>query len=189
MAAAIERDGDGQRALLDGDQRAARETFAAATELYRQSWEAAPPGSYGRLVGMLKSAVLAGGGEVEAGYARSVLAEGDDTSPTASYARAIAALVLGEDSAAVMAAAGMRSGPEAFGRTADAIVALTDRDQDAYNASLQAIVKDFENRDQHLTGVAIADTPLMLEHLAERRGMSATISSPLLPSLRREAGR
>jgi hypothetical protein len=60
MSQAIERDAEGQRALFAGDDEAARSAFAAAAELYRESWLQAPPDSYGRLVGMLKAAVLAG---------------------------------------------------------------------------------------------------------------------------------
>ena len=62
MTAAVERDGAAQRALLASDREAARAAFAQAAELYRESWEVAPPSAYGRLVGMVKSAVLAGGG-------------------------------------------------------------------------------------------------------------------------------
>ncbi len=180
MAAAIERDGDGQRALLEGDRHRAREAFTGAAELYRRSWEAAPPASYGRLVGMVKAAVLAGGGEAQADYVRAALSA-DDASPTASYARAIAALIGGDDPASKESAAGMRAGSEAFGRTADAIDALADRDPEAYSESLHAIVRDFEAREQHLTGVPIADTAVMLERLAERRGMAAGARSPVLP--------
>lgn len=187
MRAAIERDGEAQRALMDGDQRGAREAFAAAAELYRQSWEAAPPGSYGRLVGMLKAAILAGGGEGASGqavaeYARSELARAQHDSPTASYAQAIAALIAGDDDGAKQSATRMRAGSDAFGRTADAIAALADRDHDSFVHSLRAIVEDFETRDQFLTNVPVADTALMLERLAERRGISATIESPLLPT-------
>src|SRR5581483_4404612 len=93
MQGAIERDGEAQRALLAGDLPAARQGFAAAAELYRRSWEGAPPQSYGRLVGMLKAAILAGEGAAQARYVREALA--DDAlalkSPTASYARALAA--------------------------------------------------------------------------------------------------
>ena len=39
LTAAIERDGEGQRALMAADRDAAREAFLAAAELYRQSWE------------------------------------------------------------------------------------------------------------------------------------------------------
>jgi hypothetical protein len=181
MRASIERDGEGQRALLAGDRRAAREAFAAAAALYRQSWEAAPPGSYGRLVGMLKSVVLAGGGRAEAEYARSQLAQEKDPSATASYALAIAALILEDDDHARQSAVRMRSGEDAFERTADAIVALADRDGEAFARALRVIVDDFESREQFLTNVPVADTALMLERLAERRGMPAGVDSPLLP--------
>jgi hypothetical protein len=183
MRAAIERDGEGQRALLAGDEGRAGEAFAAAAELYRQSWETAPPESYGRLVGMLKSAVLAGGGEAEAGYARSELGHLEDPSPTASYALAIAALIAGDDVGAKQSSAGMRAGSDAFGRAADAIAALAERDHDAFERSLRAIVSDFEDREQFLTTVPVADTALMLERLAELRGISATIDSPLFPTM------
>ena len=41
-------DGDGQRALLAGDEAEARERMAEAADLYRQSWEVAPPRAFGR---------------------------------------------------------------------------------------------------------------------------------------------
>jgi hypothetical protein len=46
----------------------------------------------------------------------------------------------------------------------------------------RAIVEDFEGREAHLTGVPIADTALMLERLAERRGLAAHPESLLLPA-------
>lgn len=187
MRSAIEREGEAQRALLEGDQRAAGEAFAGAAELYWKSWEAAPPGSYGRLVGMLKSAILAGGGEAEARFVRSELADEEDASPTAAYAQAIAALLVGDDGGAKQSAAGMGAGSDAFGRTAEAIAALADGDGDGFAHSLRAIVQDFESRDRFLTNVPVADTALMLERLAERRGISAAVDSPLLPTeFRRE---
>jgi hypothetical protein len=45
-----------------------------------------------------------------------------------------------------------------------------------------AIVADFEGRDEHLTGVPIADTALMLERLAGARGLAAHPASALLPT-------
>jgi hypothetical protein len=181
MAVAIERDAEGQRALLAGDTISARSAFGAASELYRRSWEAAPPTAFGRLVGMLKSAVLAGGGDPEAEYVRDALAGAEERSPTASYAVAIAALINGDDVTARASAARMRAGSEAFGRAADAIASLCDRDERAYGASIEAIVSDFEARPAHLTAVPIADTALMLERLGRRRGMTAAVESPLLP--------
>ncbi len=182
LTAAIERDGNAHRELLEGDLEAARTEFAAAADLYRQSWDVAPPRAYGRLVGMLKSSLLAGGGEEQAEFARAALADADLESATANYGRAIAALIAGDDDDAEAWAARLRDAPDAFARTGEAIAALAAHDDARYAAALEAIVRDFEQRSQHLTGVAIADTALMLETLAGRRGMGAAIESPVLPA-------
>ena len=180
MKAAIRLDGEGLRALLDGDEDTGRARLAEAVERYRASWELAPPRSFGRLVGMLKAAVI---GDADpagaAAYAREAVPEAD--SPPSTYVRAIAALVEDDDAAAAEFAEGMREGSPAFGRAADAIAALSARDGDAYAAAVRAIVSDFEGRDEHLTGVPVADTALMLETLAEPRGLAAHPASALLP--------
>jgi hypothetical protein len=183
MTAAVQRDGSAQQALLSGDGAAAQVSFAEAAALYRQSWEEAPPSGYGRLVGMLKSAVLAGAGDSEALYARKELADADPTSSTATYARALSALILGEDQEAHDCAVGMAGGTEAFARAAEAIAALAAHDGVRFEAALAAIVRDFEARTEHLTGVAIADTALVLATLAARRGIVAAVESPVLPAL------
>lgn len=182
LTAAIEREGEAQRKLIGGDQAAARVEFREASELYRQSWEAAHARAFGRLVGMLKAAVLAGGGAEQADYARAALAEADLKSATANYGRAIAALIAGDEEDAQAWAARLGDAPEAFARTGEAIAALATHDDARYAAALEAIVRDFEQRSAHLTGVAIADTALMLETLAGRRGMAAAIKSPVLPA-------
>ena len=142
---------------------------------------------------MLKAAVLGGAGESEAAYAREQLREVSaratsknsptEDSPTAAYALAISALVERDDDAAVRWSRAMRGASEAFDRAADAIDALAQHDAPRYAGALEAIVRDFEQRSEHLTGVAIADTALMFEQLAARRGMAAHVSSPLLPAL------
>jgi hypothetical protein len=181
MEAAIRADGEGLRALLDGDAETGRARLNEAMSRYRASWELAPPRSYGRLVGMLKAAVIGDADAVgAAAYAREAVPEAD--SPPSSYVRAIAALVEGDDDAAAGFAEGMREGSPAFVRAADAIAALAARDGDAYAAAVRAIVADFEGRDAHLTGVPIADTALMLERLAEPRGIAAAPASALLPA-------
>ncbi len=75
----------------------------------------------------------------------------------------------------------MRGGSGAFDRTADAIAALATGDEDVYASALAAIVEDFAARDAHLTGVAIADTAMVLEALAQPRGLRQGLESPLLP--------
>ena len=179
MREAIAEEGRGQRALLEG--RRAVDALEAAAALYRASWEAAPPRSFGRLIGMLKAAVIAGDATAEARYARGAIGAAAD-SPPASYALAIAALVEGDDGAAAAAAAGMRAGSPPMLRAADAIAALAARNASAYGDAIRAIVADFEGREEHLTGVAIADTALMLERLAAARGMASGVTSPLLPA-------
>jgi hypothetical protein len=178
MRAAIAAEGRGQQALIAGEPAA--EALGEAAALYRASWEAAPPRSYGRLVGMLKAEVIGGDAGGAARYARAALADASE-SPVASYALAIAALVERDDDTAATAAEGMRAGAPAMGRAADAIAALASRDTVAYSAAVRAIVADFEARDEHLTGVAIADTAVMLERLAQARAMNSGVTSPLLP--------
>lgn len=180
MEAAIRLDGEGLRALLDGDRAAGRERLREAAARYRASWELAPPRSFGRLVGMLKAAVIAGGAAEAAAYARGAVPEAD--SPPSAYVRAVAALVEGDDEAAAGFAAGMRAGSPAFGRAADAIAALATGNGEAYAAAVRAIVADFEGRSEHLTGVPVADTALMLEALAEPRGLAEHPASALLPA-------
>ena len=175
---AIAAEAVGHRALLAGEPAA--EALERAAALYRASWEAAPPRSFGRLIGMLKASVLAGEPHDAARYARAELCEAAD-SPPAAYALALAALIESDDATAAEAADGMRSGSDAMVRAADAIAALLACDAAAYGAAIRAIVADFERRDEHLTGVAIADTALMLERLAAPRGMASGTTSPLLP--------
>jgi hypothetical protein len=177
---ALELEAAGQRALLAGAPEEARDDLRAASDRYRASWEAAPPGAFGRLVGMLKASVLAGEGETAARYVHAAIPDAP-SSPTAAYALAVAALVHGDDELAGRAAGAMRGGSAAFDRAADAIAALAGRDRDAYADAVDAILADFAARDEHLTGVAIADTAAMLERLAAARGMAAEARSPLLP--------
>ena len=185
LTAAVARERSGQEALIAGDVDVARAAFADAAQLYRQSWEAAHPTAYGRLVGMQKAGVLAGGGTAEAAYARAALVDAGQAgadSPTASYVRALAALILGEDEEAQGWSASMGAGGDAFARTAEAIAGLAARDEARYAVALRAIIGDFEERAQHLTGVAIADTALVLCALAARRGIVVALESPVLPA-------
>jgi hypothetical protein len=176
---ALEREAAAQRLLLAGELGAAEPAFAEVASLYRRSWEETHASAFGRLAGMVKAGVLAGAGEEEAAYVRAEL--GDPRTPAAAYAAGLAALVAGDDRAAAAAADLMREGDEAFARAAAATAALAAGDGEAYARAVTAILRDFESRDEHLTGVAIADTALVLERLAERRGLAARPASPLLP--------
>ncbi|MGZ4271215.1 MAG: hypothetical protein ACXVSX_18645 [Solirubrobacteraceae bacterium] len=184
MLQAIAREGEAHRAALGGDREAAQVGYAEAVELYRRSWEIAPPKSYGRLVGLLKASVLGGAGAQGAAYVRGQLAAeaAGEPSATAGYVLAVAALVARDDDGAVRFAGAMRGGSGAHDRTADAIEGLARGDDAAYRAAVEAIVADFAGRDEHLTGVPIADTAAMLEAIADERGRAAGLRGPLLPA-------
>ncbi|MEA2220398.1 MAG: hypothetical protein QOJ35_3024 [Solirubrobacteraceae bacterium] len=185
MIAAIATEGEAHTALLAGDHDAARAAYARAVEQYRASWALAPPKSYGRLVGLLKAAVLAGHAAPAAAEVRAEL-DGDadaEGSPVASYVLAVAALIAGDDDEVAVRAERMEPRGEAFERTAAALRALAARDAGAYAAALAAIEADFAARTDHLTGVPIADTAVMLELIAGERGMAVRPSSPLVPAI------
>jgi len=179
---AIELERGAQQALLRGDAARSRTLFRAAAERYRGSWEAAGSRAFGRLVGLLKASILWGDGGPAAAYVRAQMNDECD-SPPSCYALALATLVQGDDVAALPAIEGMREGGEAFARTADALHALVHGDAAAYASAIRAIVDDFAARTDHLTGVAFADTALMIERLAAPRGMAVRPASTVMPVL------
>jgi hypothetical protein len=173
VALAAER--EAHEALLAG--RPAADAYRRARDAYLASHAETGPRSRGRLIGALKMAILAGDG-VEP-VARRALVETDGADgPAAAYARALARVALGEqpDVAALLEEG------DAFARTGRALAALATGDQGAYAAALEEIVADFAGRDQHLSGVAVADTALVLERLAEPRGLAARPVTPLIPA-------
>ena len=95
-------------------------------------------------------------------------------SPVAAYALAISALVAGGRPSARRLAQRLRSASDAFRRAGEGIAAIADRDPQRAGEAIAAIVADFEARDEHLTGVRIADTALMLRELAAARGLEVT---------------
>jgi hypothetical protein len=175
LNAALAAEADAYRALLGGGD--ARPALLAARDAYLASHAESGPASWGRLVGALKMALLAGDGA--GAIARRALAEvGEADTPASAYLRALAQVTVGErpDVGTMLA------GGASFARTGRALAALADGDGPAYAAALGEIVADFEGRDQHLSGVAIADTALVLERLAERRGMAVGLAGPLAPA-------
>jgi hypothetical protein len=178
---ALALEAEGQRLLLAGDDGAPA-ALRRAVERYRASWELSPPGAYGRLIGMVKAALLAGDGEEEARYALGAVRDDGGASAPRAYVVAVSSLVGGDDAQAMRSADAMRPAGDAFARAADGIVAIVAGDAGAVTAALEAIVSDFEARDAHLTGVPIADTALMLDRVWTRRGnASALPASALLP--------
>ncbi|MBN9624035.1 MAG: hypothetical protein J0H06_13990 [Actinobacteria bacterium] len=179
---AVRTEARAQRSLFAGDCAQAQDEFSAAIELYKQSYEIAPPGATGRLIGLLKASVIGATAELESvAYAKRHLRHEDDDPPRA-YAFAICRLIDGADEGLPEYVDAMRPGSPPFGRAATAIEALGRRSAKSYADAVAAIVHDFEGRRHHVTKVPIADTALMLEIFARRRGIAAHPSSPLLPA-------
>ncbi len=162
------------RLLLAGDD--ARAELVEARDRYLDSHAETGPTSWGRLLGALKLAILAGDG-VEAIAERALAETTAADSPASGYVRALAQVASGvsPDVSLMVAAGGV------FERTGRALAGLGEHDAVAYAAALGEIVADFEARSEHLSGVPFADTAAVLERLAEQRGMAAHPHSPVLP--------
>lgn len=169
--------------LMDGRPSEAAGWFARSAARYRESFDVAPPESWGRLIGALKARLLAGdwsGAETDARWA---LAQGpaESASPIGRYAAVLAGLVLDGD-ARSLAAGLVAECPDSFPRpVACALDALARHDAAAYAEAVQAVLESFERRDEFLDDVPVADTVLALEALAARRGFAVHPTSALLP--------
>lgn len=177
--------GAGLARLMQGRRAEAADWFARSAERYRASFSGAPPGSWGRLIGAVKARVLAEGWNHAEVDARWALAHdpGESESPIGCYAEVLADLVLGRDAEAAPLARLLQAEPAAaFPRSvADALAALAARDAEAYADAADAVLRSFEEREAYLDDIPVADTVIVLEALAERRGISAGLRSPLLP--------
>jgi hypothetical protein len=174
--------GAGLARLMQGRQGEAAGWFARSAERYRASWEGAPPGSWGRLIGAVKSRILAGDWERATDDARWALEQGpyESDSSIGMYAAALAALTL-EDDARAAELAGRLRGSDFPEPVAAAIGALAAADRDGYAGSVAAVLESFETREAYLEDIPVADTVIVLEALAERRGLAARPRSALLP--------
>ena len=95
--------------LMAGRVEEGHEWLLRAAETYRRSWPDAPPGSWGRPIGAMKSRLIAGDLEGARADARWALDAGAarSESPIGRYAAALALLVLGEDEQATATAASL----------------------------------------------------------------------------------
>ena len=175
--------GCGLSHLMAGNTELAREWFGRAVERYRESFPLAPPGSWGRPIGMLKSRILAvdwAGAEVDAAWTLDQGAA-DSDSPIGRYAATLALLVLGRDEEARVLADVLRTRDDFPAPVGDALAFVAAQDPLGYVEAVEAVLESFETRDEYLEDLPVADTVLVLQALAERRGIAAELSSPLLP--------
>jgi tetratricopeptide (TPR) repeat protein len=175
--------GAGLALLMQGRLDEAGDWFHRAADRYRESFADAPPGSWGRPIGAVKSLVLAGdraGAEEAARWALGAGAAESD-SPIGRYAAALALLVLGNDEHARVHADAIRSRDDFPADVGDALAYLAAHDVVGYTEAVGAVLESFEAREDYLEDMPVADTVLVLQALARRRGIELELSSPLLP--------
>jgi len=169
--------------LMSGDGEAA-EWFHRAAARYRESWEDAPPGSWGRPIGAIKSLILAGDWAAAMEVARWPLEAGaaTDDSPIGRYAATLALLVLGRDGEARHVATTIRDREDFPPPVADALTTIAAEDRAGYLVAVEDILDSFERRDEYLEDMPVADTVLVLQALAARRDLAVDLpASDLLP--------
>jgi hypothetical protein len=174
--------GAGLARLMQGRRAEAVGWLARSAERYRESWEGAPAGSWGRLIGAIKSRILAGDWEGAADDSRWALEQkpAESESAVGTYAAMLALLTIAEDERASGLAPALRK--DDFPQpVADALTALAGRDRDAYSDALRGVLESFETREAYLEDIPVADTVLVLDALAARRGMAVEPRSALLP--------
>ena len=155
--------GAGLARLMAGDTEDAREWFARAVERYRESYELAPPESWGRPIAILKARILGddlNGGKLDALWTLEQDAAEAESS-IGRYAAVLALLVLGRDG--------------------DALAFVAAQDPLGYVEAVEAVLESFETREDYLEDLPVAETVIVLQALAGRRNMQAELSSPLLP--------
>jgi hypothetical protein len=167
--------------LMQGED--AREWLARAAERWRESYVDAPPGSWGRPIGAIKALVLAGdwAGAEEASQWALAEGAGEADSPIGRYAAALACTVLGDRQHARIHADAIRIRDDFPRDVGDALAMIAAEDVVGYVEAVESVLESFETRDEYLEDVPVADTVLVLQALAARRGMAAELESPLLP--------
>ena len=176
--------GAGIALRMAGRTDEAGDWFARACERYAESWADAPPGSWGRPIGILKARVLAGDWDGAERDAQWTLAEGagDATSPIGRYAASLAFAILGDWVALRVAADALRVDDSFPHDVADALAFIAAPDPVAYVEAIESVLASFESRDEYLEDLPVADTVLVLQALAERRGIATPeLASTLLP--------
>ena len=175
--------GAGLSLLMQEREGEAAEWFSVAAERYRESFSAAPPGSWGRPIGAVKSLLLGGdweGARAAAEWTLSVGAAQSDT-PIGKYAACLALLVLERDREARVLADDLRTHEGFPTDVADALAMIAAQDVAGYTLAVESVLESFEVRDEYLEDIPVADTVIVLQTLALQRDMAAELESPLLP--------
>jgi hypothetical protein len=169
-------------ALLMAGDPAASAWFRRAAATWRDSWTGGE--SWGRPIGALKASLLAHDDAAVDEVATWSLSLGTATaeSPIGRYGAALALLALGRWPEARRVAESLRERDDFPRDVADALASIAADDVVGYIEAVESVVDSFETREDHLEDVAVADTALVLQGLARRRGIEHALpASPVLP--------
>jgi hypothetical protein len=168
--------------LMDGRRDEANEWLRRAAERYGESWQEAPPDSWGRPIGAMKALLLAGDDATEPASWALDAGAADAGSPIGRYAAALALLVRGSDAEALAVASTLRDRDDFPRDVADALAAVAAADRVGYTVAVERVLDSFETRTDFLEDIAVADTVLVLQLLAQQRDIAAELpASPRLP--------
>jgi hypothetical protein len=169
--------------LMDGRRDDANEWLRLAAQRYRESRKDAPPDSWGRPIGGMKALLIAGEDASEPACWALDAGAAEASSPIGRYAATLALLVLGRDAGARALAGTLRDRDDFPRDVADALAALAAADSAGYRAAVESVLESFETRSEFLEDVAVADTVLVLQLLAARRGAAVDLpGSSRLPT-------
>ncbi len=170
--------------LMAGDPQAP-EWFLRAAARWRESWAAGEGReSWGRPIGALKAALLADDEAAVDELARWSLEVGSATaeSAIARYGGVLALLALGRWPEARHVAESLRERDDFPHDVGDALAFIAAIEVVAYVEALESVVESFETREEFLEDMQVADTALVLQKLARRRGIEVDLpASPVVP--------
>jgi len=156
--------------------------FRLAATTWRESWSGGE--SWGRPIGALKASLLAHDDVAIEELAPWTLSFGTATaeSPIGRYAAALALLALKRWPEARHVAESLRERDDFPRDVADALAYIAAHDVVGYIEAVESVVESFETRGEYLEDIAVADTALVLQELAGRRGIEHVLpASPVLP--------
>lgn len=159
--------------LMDDLPDEAAEWLRRAAVRYRESWEAgAPADSWGRPIAAMKALLIAGDDASDAAQWALDAGAAEAESPIGRYAATLAYLVLRRDVDARIVAETLVERDDFPRDVADALLMIAGLDRNEYAADVLSVLESFEQRDDFLEDVRVADTVLVLQVLAEARDMA-----------------
>jgi hypothetical protein len=168
--------------LLMAEDPDAADWLRRAAATWRESWQGGE--SWGRPIGAVKASLLAGDEAAAEQHARWALEAGAEASesPIGRYAAALALLVLERWADARHVADSLRDRDDFPHDVAAALAYVSAHDVVGYAEAIESVVESFETRMEFLEDAPVADTALVLDLLARRRGIEIDLpDSDVLP--------